>query len=359
MKISKLLLAALCTLSFTACSDDDDNNNGNGDKAEKYAGFFVLNEGNMTNNIPGSLTNINPDRKEAIQDVFMAANGRVLGDTPNRAMIYGNKMYIAVTRSNTIEIVDKNTLKSVKTIVPVSSTGTQPRAFAAKDGKVYVSMYDGYASMIDTLSLEIEKTVKVGPNPNEIAIAGNYLYVTNSDGENWMNGYADGKTVSKINLSTFTEEKKIEVGLNPDKMVSNGKDLFVICTGDYSPANPSTLKRIKSDDSVETLFGASFMAINGDKLYVINAPYTNYGEEPIVPTYFVYSISGNQKTELALADIISPMAIGVSPKSGNIFVSTYSVAGGWSDPCFVNEYTPAGSLIKKYDAGIGATCLIF
>lgn len=374
MKLNKIFAIALCALCFTACSDDDDkpeipetpdtpenpdtpNNPDNPDNPDNQL-VFVLNQGNMGKNIPGSLSKIDLTAGTIVNNAFKDANGRILGDTPQCAMIYGSKLYVGVYQSNTIEVMDAVTLKSEKTI-SLSSTAKGPRGIAAKDGYVYFSMYDGYAARLDTLSLTIDKTIKVGPNPDEIAIAGNYLYVTNSDGMNFNNSYADGYTVSKINLSTFTEEKKINVGMNPTKIVSNGTDVFVISMGDYSSVNPSTLKQIKEDDSVETLFNAGLMAINGDKLYCVYAPYTKKDEPAIPPTYYEYVISTKVKTELQLANIISPVAIGINPSTGNIFVSSYSVEYGYSDPCIVNEYSSTGTFLKKYDVGVGAGCFVF
>lgn len=359
MKFRKIFAIALCALTFTACSNDDDKDLPINRTEGEYYGGFTVNQGNQGNNIPGSLTNIDYETGEAHQNAFRTANKRVLGDTPQSAIIFGDKMYIAVYMSNTIEIVNKTTLKSEKTI-SLTGTGTQPRYMTGKGNYVYVSMFDGYVSRIDTRTLEIDKTIKVGPNPDELAIAGDYLYVTNSDGMNYLNGYADGFTVSKINLSTFTEEKKITVGMNPTKAVSNGKDVFVICMGDYSAENPATLMRINTaDDSVEKLFGATLMTINGNNLYTVNAPATWGSLELTAPTYSVYSISDKKKTDLKLENIIQPIAIGVEPKSGHIFISSYSVENGWSDPCVVNEYAASGSFLKSYNAGIGASCLVF
>lgn len=357
MTLNKVLIGALCALSlgFTACSDDDDDRSQFAG-LEEYKGVFVINQGNMGNNIPGSITNIDTKDGEAYQNVFKTVNGRVLGDTPQSAIIHGDKMYVAVYQSNVIEILDSKTLKSIKTI-GLSGEGTEPRYFAANGDKVYVSLYDGYVGRIDTKSLELEAKVKVGPNPEEMVIVGKYLYVTNSDGLNYLNKFANGYTVSKINVSSFIEEKKIQVGMNPNHIVSNGNDIFVICTGDYSEANPPTLKRITKDDSVESMFGASYMAINKDLLYIIYAPYADWGKDPIPPTYYVYSISKNKKTQLNLSDIISPVTIAVSPKNGNIFISTYSINNGYSDPCFINEYTSTGAFVKQYNAGIGAGCI--
>ena len=60
-----------------------------------------------------------------------------------------------------------------------------------------------------------------------------FLYVVNSDGLNYNNNYVNGKTVSKIDLKSFTEVKKIEVGLNPTAIVETEDKFFVLCMGNY------------------------------------------------------------------------------------------------------------------------------
>lgn len=51
----------------------------------------------------------------------------------------------------------------------------------------------------------------------------------NSDGMNYNAGYANGKSVSKIALSTFTEEKKIAVGMNPTKIAADASGNVLRC----------------------------------------------------------------------------------------------------------------------------------
>lgn len=45
-----------------------------------------------------------------------------------------------------------------------------------------------------------------------MVVANGYLYVANSDGYNFQNNYENGKSVSKIALSSFQEVKKIRLG---------------------------------------------------------------------------------------------------------------------------------------------------
>ena len=121
-----------------------------------------------------------------------------------------------------VEIINRSDYKSLKQIQlgadKTGFAGTQPRSMAAIDGKVYISMYDGYVCKLDTLTMKIEASVKVGPNPEQICIYRNRLYVPNSDGMDYPNY---GKTATEIDLNNFTVSRTFEVGLNPNKFMNN------------------------------------------------------------------------------------------------------------------------------------------
>ena len=182
-KKNLLYVSALCacmSFSFIGCSDDDD-------KQEipplpeqiSLNGVYVLNSGNKGNN-NSSLSFYDFETKKVEADIFKKVNGRGLGDTANDILVYGSKAYIAVTNSNTIEVTDLQG-KSLKQIVS-DGDPLQPRFFTCYNGKVYVSLYEGYVARLDTTSLSIESKVKVGRNPEQMAIANNKLYVANSGG---------------------------------------------------------------------------------------------------------------------------------------------------------------------------------
>ena len=134
----------------------------------------------------------------------------------------------------------------------------QPRYLAAYDGKLYATYYDGYVARIDTATLEVEALVKVGRNPEQLAVHNGYLYVANSGGLDYNTAVGYDKTVSVVDLASFTEVEKIDVVCNPAVVVSCDTGLFVASYGNYADI-PSTLQCISPDGEVAVVEECSNM----------------------------------------------------------------------------------------------------
>jgi YVTN family beta-propeller protein len=267
-------------------------------------GFYILNSGNWEAN-NASLSYYDYVKGTLSTDVYQNANGKGLGDGAEQLLIYGAKMYITVTGSNRLVIVDRDA-KEIKSITPEGSEPMNPRCMVADNGKVYVSYYYGHSvAMLDTASLEIEKEVPVGRYPEQLAIANGKIYVANSGGLDYAQGYA--KTVSVIDQGTFTVDKEIEVLTNPTQLRADSQgDIYVISMGDYGDIK-NTLQRIDGQSHEVTVLGnASYMTLAGDELYTM---YAQWDAENV--TFKKY----NALTEEEISDNFIQDANGISPKN--------------------------------------------
>lgn len=379
-KIFLLLATALMAAGFTACSDNDDPKGG--DSGETTSGIYIINSGNQRANIAPSITRydyLSGATSPALQDAFQAANGVMIGDGLQQATICNGKMYIAMYNSNLIWVVEPSTLKIITRIVPDGDAKT-PRFMTSKDGMIYCSMFTGYVCEIDTKTDKITRTLKVGPNPEKMAIAGNTLYVACSDGNNYdgaaSNGVKYGNSyIAKVDLKTFTETKvtglEEAVGavqaasLNPTEVVSNGSDVFVVSMGDYDlEKTKNTVIRI-SGDKVSKVCDGSMIAIDDNDLYVI---YAQYGGGD--PTYRKYDagtleekgsfINQSGSTE---AVVEYPGGVNADPVSGDIVVLSYTLSEAgyaqYKEPCYANLYSKDGSFKKRIACGVGAISATF
>ena len=367
--LKHLVWALAVPMLFVAC-DDDDNPGGGGDDDQNFraeSGVYVFNQGNQSAGIGGSLSFIDPSTASYRNDVFLLVNGRELGSMLQDGVVLGDNLYIAVNGSNTVEVVNKNTVQSVAQIPTPSDLGG-PRDVVTDGEYVYASMYGGYVVRIDPATNEIDNTVQVGPNPEEMAVLGNYLYVVNSDGMNWPPANC---SVSKINLDDFTEVKKIEVGNNPNKIVAHAASgkLFVACWGDFYN-NPNSLWTIDaaSDEATDLQVSVTFMCISGDVLYTIydsyNGPesvqYVAYNAEDnsVLDDTFIPVVTSNNGSEYNRVD--SPAGITVNPADGHIFIASYvdDPVNAYTLPSYVYEYNAQGEVQRRYDVGVGAANML-
>jgi len=218
-----------------------------------HKGVFVLSEGLFNqNNSTLSWIDFGTGRPDSWTpstgrsfDCFEKVNGRRIGDTANDLLLYGSRLYIAVSESSTIEILDASTCSSLKQI-PLSHNGieSQPRRMTAQGGYVYVCCFDGTVTRIDTVTMTADATVKVGRNPDGICYANGKLYISNSGGLDTQN---PDNTVSVIDINTFTETKRIPVRSNPGIIHAHDNSVYVVSRGifDYGTMDyDSRLHRI-------------------------------------------------------------------------------------------------------------------
>lgn len=350
-----LSLAAFAAIGFTSCSDDDEPGDKTPEEVPQVSlGAYILNQGEYHNLIEGELCVIDYATSKMAREVFDKANGRSMGATPQCGVAYGSKIYLGMYQSNTIEIIDAKTYKSLKQI-KLSETGfpgTLPRSMVTKGGKVYISMYDGYVSRLDTLSMVIDRSVKVGPNPELIGIHGNNLYVPNSDGMNYQIAY--GTTASVVSLDSFTETSTFTVPMNPYQFISAGGELFLLCKGNYNDVE-NALYKVEADNTCTKIANATFGSVKDDTIYYIDAPYGG------TSSYAKYDVKTGKITPLTFEEVPVPNSIGVDPITGTIIIGSYKDTGSeaYSLPETVYQYDSNGKFVKKYDCGIGAPCIFF
>ncbi|MDE7440858.1 MAG: hypothetical protein K2M69_01660 [Muribaculaceae bacterium] len=367
--LANALTLLLSVALLPSCSDKDEPDNGskNPDPVAVNYGTYVLNQGQDYAQVEGSLTYINPvDNFSVENNVFVNVNKRSLGSTPQCGVRYGSKVYLGICDSSTIEIIDATSFKSLKQIkLDAATTGSSPRGMATDNGKVYVTMFDGYVARLDTASLEIDGRVQVGPNPEIPAVFNGKLFVPNSDGLNYAVGY--GETASIINLATFTVESTVKVPLNPNKFLATDNNLYLLTKGNYRDIDgaiyeidPSIANLQKEDngDGYKFIAEATSFAAYEDALVYLNTPYTN----STLRYYAKYDIKSGNITTWNAPEVIYPNELNVDPFSGDIYVASYYMDGPYPSyilPGFVAIYDKNFTFKKKCEVGSGPSCIFF
>lgn len=338
-------------------------------------GAYVVNSGNMYSKIESSLTAIDYASSTATQNVFKAANGRSLGNTANDGIVYGNKIYLAVDRSNTIEVIDKKTKRSIKQIKTTDllgkAEGAEPRHIIANGGKVYFTTYGGYVAAVDTTSFALQKKWKVGSYPEGLVIGNGNLYVANS------NYAAGGGNISCINLSNDkVETKNIEGVNNPTSIYYASNVLYVLDNPVYGPAPDYAATGENALRAVSFTEGKSQKVADGNcavcvtpgattrmdvvrpYFYVLNAPFGG------TPSVSVLAAGSTQTQTMTLSEMpVSPCGIFADPLNGHIFVLSYRLGDkgnpDYNGNGYVVEYDRAGQKQHEYETGVGSCAMFF
>jgi len=347
----KAVFLLLLVPFFNSCTND----NNPVDVPTVSTGLLLLNQGSYAGN-NAELTYYDFTTNTATNNFFNSVNKRGLGDTGQDILKYGSKIYISVYGSSLIDVIDLKGVSKKQIILKDANNNVQsPRSLASYNGKIYVTLFDGYVARIDTTTLASEAEVAVGSNPEGIAITNGKIYVANSGGMNYPNY---DKTVSVINIATFTQTKKIDVVINPGKLQADAYgDVYLISVGNYGSV-PYTFQRINSStDAVTTISDVVpyNFTIFGDKAYCYYYNYTTKEKK-----FMVYDV----KNEVVLSQSFItdgttiatiPYSINVNPANGDVYI-------GESDGITtgkVNCYSSEGKFKFSFDAGYQPTGIAF
>lgn len=324
-------------------------------------GFYLLNEGNMGMN-RASLDMFNYRTGVYTQDIYSERNPDVvkeMGDVGNDLKIYGNKLYAVINCSNKVEVMDKWTAKRIKKIdIP------NCRYLAFYKDKAYVSSYAGpvaidpnaeigFVAEIDTATLEITRKVTVGYQPEEMVVHDGKLYVANSGGYRVPNY---DHTVSVVDLESFTEIKKIDVGINLLRMaIDRQGDIYVSSRGDYYNTSPNLFVIDSKTDKVTHQLDIPVLEMKmvGDSLYYYSVAWSYITNSNTI-TYGIF----NSKTKQVVSDkiitdgtdkrIMIPYGLEVNLQTREIYIcdaQNYVVTG------YIYCFSPEGKMRWKTPAG--------
>lgn len=348
-----MLMLAVLSVS---CTDEPDDKPDAQDTLIRSAGVYVMNEG-LFNGNNASITRFAFSDSTLAADIFLQQNGRGLGDTGSDLAIYGSKMYAVVNISSQVEVMDARTCQSIKQISLFNGElPRQPRKIAFYGKKAFVCNFDGTVAVIDTASLNVEKFITVGPNPDGIAVVGDKIWVSNSGGLNFPDY---NNTLSIIDPLSLTEEKQVTVGINPHILASdNYGDLYVIARGNYADVK-SRLQIVDAATGALKHTFSGFEAINfaiaGDTAFVYNFDWGTMSSSIILL---------NVKTESMISDhfitdgtvVQTVYGIAVDEVSGLVYIAD---ALNFTGTGKVYAFTMDGKLKFSFNAGLNPATFTF
>jgi YVTN family beta-propeller protein len=222
--MKKFLFLSFLGILIISCTKNHDKPTGS---FLSGSGVFIINEGKFVGGT-GSLSFYSYDSVKIYNDLFQTINGWPLGNVPNSMKMKNDNAFIVVNNSNKIEVINKNTLESIKTINGLIS----PRNISfVNNSKAYVtSLYSDSVIIINLVDNTISGYINLRRFSEAIVTSGDKTFITNWVGPNYMSG----KEVMVVNNSTNQVIDSIEVGLEPESIVIDKNNMvWVLCNGGY------------------------------------------------------------------------------------------------------------------------------
>ncbi|MFV0483673.1 MAG: YncE family protein [Bacteroidales bacterium] len=349
---NRFYLVIVTMLALMACRTDDPIISSEKDELPSQevatiTGFYLLNEANMSSN-KSSLDIYDYATGVYSRNVYGEANPDAtlgLGDVGNDLAIYGSQLWVVVNASNKVEVLDVASAKR-KTVIDIKNC----RYVVFDKGFAYVSAYDGsigieaggnttpngVVAKIDTATYEIVNTVRVGRQPEQMAIVDDKLYVANSGGYSPPN-YE--RTVSVVDLNTFTKTKDIDVAINLHQLSADSDgNLYVSSRGDYFNISSNLYLVDTKKDVVVDSFGiaCAVLCIDGDTAYAVGSEfsYTTYEWNityNMINTKTRKVLEGSFIPDEISDNIVKPYGVAVDPISKYIYITDAVdyVSPGW------------------------------
>ncbi|MEF9986066.1 MAG: hypothetical protein RSC28_04045 [Bacteroidales bacterium] len=359
-RIYFILVCASIVFGTVSCSKDDPMPPT--PTPEATVGAYILNSGKFNSN-NSSLMYFDVIKKVVAPNVFLAKNGKKLGDTGQDMVIYGSKMYITVYNSGIIFVTDRQA-KIIKEIQLPDYK--QPRCVTSYGGKVYATYYDGALAQIDTTTFSV-KTVKVGANPEELKVANGKVYVANSGGM----GYPVGNTVSVVDAISLSIIKEIKVADNPVSVeVDSRGDIYLISNGNYGDVHPtfqiidtktdiarSVELSVNDEKGKKVVLPPIWMAMGAnDKLFIVSG--TNDESWLLQGKVYTFNTATKKLEGEFIKDgtvVKNLYCISADAISGDVYVgsSDYKNSGD------MYIYGADGKFINKFETGINPIGVFF
>lgn len=361
LKFIYTLLLAMAITGFTSCEKEDEPDNPY--EGEVLNGAFILNQGTYQMNNAG-LAYFSTDKSDSplISDLFFDANNFKLGDNATDIAKYKGNIYISVTGSNCIYKLNE---KGEVTASVLFHTDTElqggVRYMAFKDDCLYASFYGGIVAKLSADDLHVESKLNTGgSNLEGIAECNGTLYV--ADSYQYVYDPASGKSdivysdnLYMIDPKTFTVKGKINVAVNPNKLISTDGKLFLISWGNYADKGYSFQMIEPSQNNKVTELGvATDMGVGNGKVYLLNSV-TDWTAWTTTNTWFSYDIKASKMENVSFmtnapaeltTDHIS--MISVDNISGDIYIGTTRYALGNGE---IFRFEKDGAFKSQFDCG--------
>lgn len=346
-----VLTTIFLSLAMFSCGTDTEDT----PKGAYSDGIFVVNEGVFFGN-NASLSFIDSEKGQGVDTVFRTVNSAPLGDTFQSMEVVGDQAYLVVNVSNKVEVIDRNTAKSIATI---QGEFENPRYFAAVSGtKAYVTNWgNAFAqpstppkiSVIDTKTNTVSASIEAKAGAEAIVVVGAKALVSNSFiQEISVYDTQSDALVSSISTAPYSPQQMQVDKNNKVWVISYSFDAnFNTPSGELlriDPVSGNIEQRISLEAGTAGIKGRLSINKSADKLYYL------FGNG-------VYQLDITASSAPSSA-LINGNFYGVGvDKDGTIYCSIADFVDTENNK--IQKYTKSGQFKAEYSSGIGANGFIF
>lgn len=334
-----VLLGMVLLLSLTGCglfeSEEDD-----GGFRLSPEGTYILCEG-VFGAFNASLWHLSSDLDTATANVYQRLTGEPLGDTGQSLTVDGNRLYIVVNGSGTVEVLDlsEDTLAFVGS---VNLIGASPREMVVLGAKAYVTSWNIPGIVVfDPTTLAIVDTIFLTAKPEDILAHDNQLYVALA----LQPDFSANDQVVKIDPGSGTVVDTFALGSGPQQLLVRVGKLLVSRLW-YSEDYTISYRGLAAVDlTTGAVTSVDWGAGGGVDIFALdNTVYVATGTG-VVPIRDDLSLD-----EAGLIEGSLPTVYAAASDGTRIFIASYS---DFSTPGEVAVYQSDGTALTTITVGIG------
>lgn len=278
MKIKYLIIFLLCIFLVSCLRTPQPTEQEN--LPYSKPSVFILCEGLYGYN-NATLTRFDIATNHNIINFFESNNpGYQLGDIANDALLKGDSIFVLVSTSKILYLISATTGKIIN-YANFEGFRYPRRMVLANDSIIYFSdAYDNSVNEFNINQWQLTNKITVGPQPEGLFYFRNKIYVVNSGWGDINKNNPDAGTLWIINTITRNVEKKIKVGPNPVEILIDSINNRYFVTYYNLPSEPDELGGIivfdlLSDIEIYHLRGNFTNALFDNKYNSLFAIYNN------------------------------------------------------------------------------------
>lgn len=312
--LTAFLLLASCAKTTS------DKKEGSGER------ILVVNQGGF-NRGEATVSLIQPKTRTVTEDVFLAKNGRPLGDIAQSVTEFAGKLYIIVNNSHKVEVVASNDYRSLGTIAIPNNASPRYMSVTNNNRGYITNLFSNNVTVIDLSTLTVIDQILVGAGTEGIVISNDTAFVA----KNLNADFSSANEIALIRTGTRTVMTNWTTGAGPTQIAVLGSHVIVSCTGTFGQNNGEIVVHNRTTGAIVrriplNTYAGGFAKGSGNTIYVladgvkqVNVS-TGVTSNLLTKSFYAIAHDGN---ELWLADALNFAQAGM--------VYRYSVSGVVSD----------------------------